>query len=222
MAVCTLPDYLVRRTIMRPGIGGKWNSPSRQHANALRIACALDENTPETPAVSLKMLYDAERLYGVFRIQGADAACRKCFSEAGPKKRLCLGLCLQPTPESACLLFEMNCGGYLQAAHVSPDGVRQETPWAWTERVDIYGDVALRMWRTGNELPERHVEFAIPFSYVTNFTGAEEPCSGQTWRANVYHCRRTADATFTPQASWAPVNEDALTQPAHFGCIHFE
>ena len=62
-------EYVVNRAVKPPCLRGEWDDPVWQQANELAVANFRPESTEHRPQVSARLLYDAENIYGIFRVK---------------------------------------------------------------------------------------------------------------------------------------------------------
>ncbi len=227
MAVAPPACYRVFKTRKRVGIGGKWESPDRIHADSLSIAhfCADSASTPQS---DLKMLYDDENLYGVFRVHDAYVLCRETEYQSDVTRDASVSAYFQPKPDRGYLALDINCCGTLRAHYIEePAGDRNSTPvkivslpWKHGHQIRIYTS------QFGTIAPEKtgpmtwYVEFVLPFSIVEHYVGPLPALSEHPWHANFY---KSCSACSHPhRGSWAPLTGGvSFHQPACFQPIHF-
>lgn len=226
MAVAPPLCYHVLKTKKQVGIGGKWESPDRVHAESLRIEHFCPDSV-HTPCTELKLLYDAENLYGVFRVQDRYVLCRQSEYQADVTRDACVSAYLRPKPERGYLALDINCCGVLRAQYIEEPDKSNNThpmkivplPWKHGHQIRIYTS------QFGTVDPEKtdemtwYVEFVLPFSVVESYVGPLAPFE-QPWHANFY---KSCTACSHPhRASWAPLTDGvSFHQPDCFQPIHF-
>lgn len=227
MAVAPTLCYRVLKTRKQPGIGGKWKSPDRLHAEILRLEHSCDSSTFR-PDVELKMLYDTENLYGVFRVRDQYVLCRESEYQGDVTQDACVSAWFQPVPDGGYLTLDINCCGTLRAYYIEENNetdVRLPSrivplPWKKGHQIRVY---ASQFGLVNAEITEPmtwYVEFVLPFGVVEDYVGPLPPLSEHPWRANFY---KSASACSHPhRVSWAPLPDgDGFHQTDCFGPLYF-
>jgi hypothetical protein len=220
-------EYTVRKTIERPGFGGKWDSPSRRHAHELEIADFLPGQSDFRPETHLKMLYDEERLYGVFRVQDRYVRSTHTAYQSDVYEDSCVEVFLQPKPDKGYFTFEMNCCGYLLSYYIEDPAPADgrfarytEIPWHQGHRVNVYGSFPHTVDPEIGEHVLWYLEFSVPWTYFEDYVGTLGDIPGSAWRANFQKC--CFGCSHPHGASWAPVRGETFHSPDDFGTLLFE
>lgn len=220
-------EYRVSCAEPRPSLEGAWDGPAWSRAPALEIARFRPEGSRHRPRTSVRLLWAADGLLGLFRVEDRWVRCVHAGPGAPVYRDSCVEAFLEPRPGAGYFNFEWNCGGFLLASHVRdparvPGGFRDFSPLSAEETA------AVGVWhslpeRVEPELEEPTVwllEFFLPFSLLERRIGPLGPIAGQTWRANFFKC---GDDTSHPHwAAWSPVDERNFHLPRCFGTLRFE
>lgn len=227
MAMAPPLSYVVLRTRKQPGIGGRWDSPDRIHAEELALTHFTDGSTFE-PRTSLKLLYDTQNLYGMFQVEDQYVLCQEKEYQGDVTQDACVAAYLQPNPDKGYLALEMNCCGTLRARYFEEPTVEKgglggkmiPLPWKDGYQIRIYPsqfgaiDVEIKqpiVWS---------LEFVVPFSVLETYTGILPPPRENPWYANFYKCAKTC--SHPHRASWAPLyNGVSFHQPECFAPLYF-
>jgi len=201
--------------------GSLWGS-----VRALNIDRFRPESSAHHPLTQCKLLYNADGIRGIFRVEDRYVRCTHTGFQSEVYKDSCVEFFVRPKASAGYFNFEFNCGGALLATYVtdptrvngrvrgcsplSPDETRSIVRFASLPRIvepEIPGPVT---W---------FLEFIIPWSVLVTYTGKLGGISGQTWRANFYKC---ANETSHPHwGAWAPVRALNFHAPEDFGTLHF-
>lgn len=204
-------------------------------AAAWRLACIarVEMFRPESaegprPRTEARLAYDANRLYGQFRVEDPFVRVRHTRFQDPVYEDSCVEFFLEPPGGRGYLNFEFNAGGAFRVYHITdparvPGGFRAFRPLTPEEGAQVKVKASL----PAVVEPERAgpviwtLTYAIPWSLVTACTGAPAPRPGEGgWRGNFYKC---GDRTSHPHwAAWAPVDELNFHRPACFGNLVFE
>jgi hypothetical protein len=222
-----LPNYPVRRASPGLPLSVDWDGPGWAPAQTLELACFRPEGSPHRPRTRARLLYDDERLFGIFRVEDRYVRSRHTRYGDPVYRDSCVEIFLEPRPGQGYLNFECNAGGTLLASHVrDPErtaaGFRDFAPLSAAEarRVAVASslppvvdpEVAAPLTWT--------LAFALPLGLLEARVGPLGPLAGQVWRANLYKC---GDDTSHPHwASWSPLTERNFHLPACFGTLRFE
>lgn len=227
MAMAPPLSYVVLKTRKQPGLGGKWDSPDRIHAEGLSLSC-FSEDSEFEPTTDLKLLYDENQLYGMFRVQDQHVSCCEREYQADVTRDTCVAAYLQPNPDSGYLALEMNCCGTLRATYFEEPSIEKgglsgkilPLPWKDGYQIRIYPS-QFGLVERENETPMTwNLEFVIPFSIFEAYTGLLRPLRENPWYANFYKC--ATRCSHPHRASWAPLyNGVSFHQPECFAPLYF-
>ena len=227
MAIAPPLSYVVLKTRKQPGLGGRWDSPDRIHAEELSLSCFTEESTFQ-PKTDLKLLYDEHNLYGMFRVHDQYVVCYENEYQADVTRDASVGVYLQPGIDSGYLALEMNCSGTLRARYFEEASIEKGAlpgkivplPWKDGYKIRIYtsqfGPIT-----TEKEQPMLwQLEFVIPFSIFEPYIALRHPLRKSPWFANFYKCAKAC--SHPHRASWAPLcNGISFHQPECFAPIYF-
>jgi hypothetical protein len=195
-------------------------------------AAAINQFRPESsdhrPTAAVKMIYNSEGLYGLFRI--ADRFVRSIRTRYNDSvcKDSCVEFFVQPRADAGYFNFEFNCGGTLHLSYVT-DPKRIPPIGKLRQSVPVPAELAARI-RILHSLPLTvepeiatpqtwELAFFIPYLIMTPFVGPVSSDSGQVWRANFYKC---GDETSHPHwAAWSAVDRLNFHLPRCFGELVF-
>ena len=224
----TMPTYTVRRAVVPPEHRGAWQGPAWRAAETMRIGAFHPRSSDHHPAVEAALLYDADHLHALFRVQDRYVRSIHTAYDSDTYKDSCVELFVQPAGQPGYFALEVNCGGAFSLRYIE-DPTRTADRFAkWARVSPALADTI----RVSHSLPEVvdpeltapvdwFVEVSWPFAVMEAYCGPIRPVAGRRWRGNAFKC---ADDTSHPHwASWAPIGE-ALNfhQPGWFGALEFE
>lgn len=219
-----IKSYTVLATKQSPEIQGLWSGAVWRNVPALEVSYFRPEGSAHRPLTRCKLLYDQERLYGIFRVDDQYVRCVNTGFQADVYKDSCVELFLQPKSTGGYFNFEFNCGGAMLASYVTDptriDGrVKQSTPLSPDNDRQIlrYHNLPGLVEPEITKKQTWFLEFSIPLAMLEKYAGKLEKIAGQTWRGNFYKC---GNETSHPHwGAWSPVTELNFHLPASFGTI---
>jgi len=222
-----MKEYSILFTDRQPEMQGMWEGDVWRDAATIDIACFRTEGTAHQPRSLCKMLYDRERIYGIFKVEDQYVRCIHTEFQSDVYKDSCVEFFVKPPTGSGYFNFEFNCGGALLACYIT-DPTRIAGKVKSFVPLTPDDDVQIRRYHSlpqivDPEITQRIIwllEFSIPFAVLEKYAGKLGNVSGQTWRGNFYKC---GNETSHPHwGAWSPVPELNFHLPGSFGCIHFE
>ena len=221
-----MPHYRVRPAAMRPELQGKWDGPAWAEAEMLELTHFRPEGSDHRPKTAVRLLYDHNGVFGVFRVEDRYIRCRHGSYRDPVYKDSCVEFFVQPNPDKGYFTFEFNCGGALLCSHITDPartsgGFRAfvNLPEEDGKQVIIYHSMPPL---TEPEITEPTVwllEFFIPFGLLEKYVGPVRNIAGRIWRANFFKC---GDETSHPHwSSWTSLPERNFHLPEYFGTISF-
>ena len=219
-------NYTVRMAAAAPPLHAEWQDPMWSHAETLEIQHFRPESSEHRPRTSARMLYDANGLYGIFRVQDRYVRCVRTNYHDPVWNDSCVEFFAQPRPDRGYFNFEFNCGGAFLCGYITNP---ERTPEGFKEFIKVPAGIGQTI-RTRSSLPQRvdpeiaaplvwTLGFFIPVALFEHYLGPLGTLSGQAWRGNFFKC---ADESSHPHwASWSPVDEFNFHRPNCFGSIRF-
>jgi len=219
--------YIIGRCKQRPQLKGEWDGVAWGDVEEIEIANFLPESSDHRPRTRAKLLYDADRIYGIFDVQDKYVRCVHTEFQGPVSRDSCVEFFVQPKPEGGYFNFEFNCGGNMLVSHML-DWTRNGDKFA--RRIKVTPEDAAQVERyhtmpmvVDPEIQEDtnwRLEFTIPFALLARYAGPLGDIAGQEWRANLYKC---GDETSHPHwACWSPVDDLNFHLPHCFGAIRFD
>jgi len=206
-------------------IDANWDKPVWKDIETIVLKNYMGEKPAHFPTVHAKLAYDNENIYIIWKVD--DQYIRAVAEEdQGPVFRdSCVEFFFIPDNLAGTEYFnlEMNCGGTMLFHHqdfnkdgsvnISKDDISQ---------MKVAHSMPRLIKKEIKEETTWYLEYAIPFSILTNYYNLEFPESGTVWRANLYKC---ADDTSQPHwLTWSKVDypEPRFHMPEFFGTLVFE
>jgi hypothetical protein len=219
--------YIVRFAVLRPELRGSWDGPAWMQADMLELAHFRPEGSRHRPKTFVKLLYNAEGIFGIFRVEDRYVRCVHTRYGDPIYKDSCVEFFVKPKADKGYFNFEFNCGGAFLCNYITnPD----RTPGGFREFVRIPEEEG-RHIIVDHSLPEIvepeikdgvtwTLEFFVPFGLIEKYIGEIGDVAGSQWKANLYKC---GDETSHPHwASWQPVPKLNFHTPECFGAIRFD
>jgi hypothetical protein len=222
-----IKHHSILSTKQTPEMQGLWDGAIWHSVPALEIANFREEGSAHRPQTLCKILYDSERIYGIFRVDDQYVRCVNTGFQADVYKDSCVELFLQPKGSVGYFNFEFNCGGALLASYVTDPArvnkrVKEYTPLTPDD------DRQIRRYSNLPEIVEPEIihkqiwflEFAIPFAVLVKYAGSLGEAGGQSWRGNFYKCG--SETSHPHWGAWSEVTELNFHLPACFGVLRFQ
>lgn len=218
---------VVRRTSRPLPAEAGWEDPAWSAAQTLEIGSFRPEGSDHRPRTRARLLHTGDALHGIFRVEDRWVVCRHQGFQAPVYQDSCVEIFLEPRRGAGYFNFEMSCGGWLLATHVT-DHRRVPGGFAAFSRLQPEEGALVRVH---SSLPPRvepeiasplswELSFRIPVALLERRLGPLGLLGGQRWGANLFKC---ADHSSHPHwASWAPVDELNFHLPRCFGTLGFE
>ncbi len=223
----TMPTYTVRRTPEPPSLKGDWDGPIWRQAETGTLDHFVPTSSDHRPKVQFRLLYDAEWIYVLFRVEDRYVRCVETKFNGSVCQDSCTEFFVQPRPDKGYFNFEVNCGGnmlcyYIEDPSPSPQGeFAKYTPLTPEQGAQVrrYHSLPAVVDPEITEPVTWLNEIHIPLALLETFTGPLGDPAGQEWRANLYKC---GDKTSHPHwATWAPIEGGSFHQPHFFAPLRF-
>ncbi|MBN1863416.1 MAG: carbohydrate-binding family 9-like protein [Victivallales bacterium] len=228
--------YNVGRAPSAPRLDAGWDSGDWEAAEIMDISVVRPESSSHHPCVKLKLLYDSNSIYGLFKVE--DRYVRSV--RKGYQKSVCKDSCVEfffsPLTDGGYFNLECNCGGTVLCYYIRdnspppPDAPAQNPPRGFKDCTPLSEEDIARI-NIHHSMPEIvepeitdhvmwYLGFEFPFDVVRKYAGNFTPVENKKWKANAYKC---ADDTSHPHwLSWAPLEKKRFHAPESFGTIAFE
>lgn len=221
-----IKKYIITFTKQPPAIDNLWDSAVWKNIPALAIACYRKESSSHRPETYCRLLYNRERIYGIFRVNDQYVRCVHSEFQSEVYKDSCVEFFVQPKATNAYFNFEFNCGGALLASYVTDptriDGRVKEsillTP-ADNQEIRRYSSLPRIVEPEITHPITWFLGFSIPFAVLNRYTTIAPDVDSQIWRANFYKCGN--EISHPHWGSWSPVLQLNFHRPADFGEVRF-
>lgn len=220
------PVYLVRHAPERGRLEPNWRGPFWTDAETLEVQHFRPEGSDHRPRTLARLLYDANGIHGIFRVEDRYVRCvRKRYGEEVWKDS-CVEFFAQPKPGMGYFSFEFNCGGALLCSHiVDPERTRNgfkaftKLSFGLGSKIQVRSSLPRRIEPEFADLVTWRLRFFIPFAVFERYVGPLGSLKGQQWRGNFFKCAE--DNSHPHWASWAPVDKLDFHRPNCFGTLRF-
>ena len=220
-------NYTIVRTDSTPELSGQWTGAVWEQALPAALDIFHPKSSRHRPKTRVKLLYDAEHLYVLFRVRDRYVLAVHSQYQDPVCEDSCVELFLQPKPDQGYFNFEMSCIGTLLLYYIE-DPTRTKDGFAGFRPVNVHLADEIKRFHSldGPIDPEiqRHttwyLEYSIPLSLLEVYCGPLNDPAGQCWRGNLFKC---ADKSSHPHwASWSPIGGELnFHTPRFFGNFTF-
>jgi len=218
--------YTVKAAKKRPELQGLWDGPAWSRADTLELESFRPEGSENRPKTSVRLLYNEEGIFGIFRVDDRYVRCVHTRYGAPVYKDSCVEFFVKPKPGKGYFNFEFNCGGALLCSYITnpertADGFKEYVliPESEGRVVGIFHSMPAVVDPEITEPVTWTLEFFIPFSLLGKYAGPIGDIHGQEWAANFYKC---GDETSHPHwVSWRPLPQLNFHMPEYFGTVRF-
>jgi hypothetical protein len=114
-----LPEYVVRRTAIRPTLDGTWEGLAWRDVLPVTVGHFHPASSGHRPEAQAKLVYDAECLYGLFRVKDRYVVCTHTGYQTPVYRDACVEFFVKPKADEGYMNFEMNCGGGLLLYYIA-------------------------------------------------------------------------------------------------------
>lgn len=171
-------------------IDAKWDKPAWRAVAPLHIAHAMGEPPGHRPDTRVRIAYDEEAVYGIFRVE--DRYVRSVATEhqkGEVSKDSCVEFLFTPGPDLGVGHFylEMNCGGTMLFRFHGPDRV-VTIPASDYDPVTVAHSLPATVNQEIREPVTWTLEYRLPVAVLHRHCAVVAPGPGVRWRANFYKC----------------------------------
>ena len=221
-------NHLIQKIRGTVCLSSGWENSEWKNIRELEVANFRPESSSHRPQTQVKLRYEKNGLYGLFKVQDKYVRCINTEFQSPVSKDSCVEFFAQPQKGQEYINFEFNCGGALLCNYVEDPTrekggpLKKKTPLTKKEVKDmeIYHSMPSIVEPEIKEVQTWYLGFYIPFSIFNKYFDLPPDLSGQEWHCNFYKC---ADNTSHPHwGSWAPVSELNFHKPSDFGTVIFE
>ncbi len=219
-------SYGIHPAITPPLPEGLWDDAVWGPTPALAVDCFRPEGSHHRPRTLCKLLYNEEKIFGIFRVEDQFVRCRHTAFQSDVWKDSCVEFFVQPQNCKGYFNFEFNCGGALLASYVT-DPTRVNGRLA--QYTPLGPDDDRKILRHASQPPVVEPEttapltwylgFVLPFAVMEKYAGPREDGKPRIWRGNFYKCGN--DTSHPHWASWQPLAGRNFHDPDSFGELVF-
>ena len=238
IAFCTLSSFALKNQIMKRVseykvaklenpmvIDANWDKADWQKVEAIQLENFMGEAPKFKPGVKVKMMYDTNNLYVIFRVEDHYVRCVTKEINGPVYEDACVEFFFSPDEKSPLKYFnlETNCGGTALMFYnliprkdykiMDPADIRQiEIAHSMPEIVDPEITKPV-IWT---------LEYRLPISLLKKYATVSQPAPGVIWKGN---CYKIGDKTSNPHyQTWSLVDqaEPDFHLPAFFGNLIFQ
>ena len=214
----------VPKCLQPVAIDAVWEKAPWQSFDSQPIALPMGKAPEHLPHTAVKIAYDDDALYLIFRVVDRYVRAITTEHQKGEVwKDSCVEFFFTPGHDIAIGHFylEMNCGGTMLFRFHGPNAVE-------TIPQNEYGTMSIAHSLPKIVDPEIcepitwTLEYRLPLAILKKYCAVHAPATGVVWRANFYKC---ADASSHPHwLTWSPVDfpTPQFHLPEFFGTLEFE
>lgn len=212
-------SYRVKKTKEPISIDGKWDKKIWKETKATVINNFIRAVPAFHPITEVKMRYDADNIYVIFRVQ--DRYVRSITTDVnGPVWKdaaVEFFFCPDTTQPDKYFNLEINCGGTALL------GFRSKSPTV--EDINTI-EIAHSLPKTVNpEITDPvtwTLEYRLPIKTLEKFTAVTHPAKGVKWKANF--CKIAENNSNPHHMTWSPITapNPNFHMPQFFGSILFQ
>lgn len=204
--------------------GDLWDAPSWLGVPSIRLAHFMGEAPAHRPLTLVKLQYDADHLYVLFRVE--DRFVRSIVTEYQGEvwTDSCVEFFFTPGThlDDGYFNIEASCGGALLFTH-RRDRNHDIVPVSETDArgLSIAHTLPPRIDPEITDPVTWQLSYRLPWRLLGRYARVTTPAPGAVWRANFYKC---ADLSSHPHwLTWAPVDlpRPDFHQKEFFGTLEF-
>lgn len=214
--------YIVKRASQTIALDAGWDSELFQSANELKIDYRFDRGGTYKPDVRIRMLYDDQRICGMFKVEDQYVVSRARHNQEQVCKDSCVEFFVKPVNAERYFNFEINCGGTILLYHIKDLFTKEydRVPEADLATIERYHTLPKFIDEEITEPVTWYLGFGIPIALFEKYSNISNSLSGQEWTANFTKC---ADKCSHPAwLSWQAFEKCSFHQPDKFGKLIFE
>jgi len=217
-------ECYVKKCSVPVRIDADWGKPVWQDVEPIEVGTAhWPVQTEHLPNTQVKMQYDPENLYVIFRVRDRYVRAAATDIHGEVWKDSCVEFFFAPYGKAGTSYFnlEVNCCGVPLMQH--HDGPRAGTCFLDVEQCRKI-EIAASQGPIKNEITEPTIwtlEYRLPFEILKQYPEVEKPAAGVRWRGNFYKC---ADSSSHPHwMAWSVIDREQpdFHRPECFGVLKF-
>jgi hypothetical protein len=216
--------YEVHKLAGNISIDGKWDKPQWRNIKPIEIRNHMGEKPEYQPTAKVKMVYDDEYIYVIFRVE--DQYVRAVAEEYhGPVwKDSCVEFFFTPGQDLSIgyLNLEVNCGGTaLFHYQKSPGQDVREAHITDMDQIKIAHSLPKIVDPEITEPIVWTIEYRLPLAIIQKYCQTAMLGPGVVWRVNFYKCAENNSHPHWLTWSFVDHAEPSFHQPAFFGTLGF-
>ena len=215
-------SYTIRRAASTIALDMAWDSELWQSANELKVDYRFDRGGTYKPDVRIRMLYDDNRICGMFQVKDQYVVARARHNQEQVCRDSCVEFFVQPVNAERYFNFEMNCGGTILLYHIKAldKKIYDLVPESDLCTIERFHTLPKFIDEEITEPVTWYLGFGIPISFFEKCSNISPALSGQVWKANFTKC---ADKCSNPAwLSWQQFEKCSFHQPDKFADLIFE
>lgn len=213
------PTYAVKKLESPLTIDGNWDKPEWKNVKSVSITNFIREKPAFRPVTEVKMQYDDENIYVIFRVRDRYVRCitGKVNGPVWEDAAVELFFCPDTSRPDKYFNLEINCGGTPLMEYRSNNPSEQD----------------IRSIVIAHSLPKRidpeivepvvwTIEYKVPLAMLEKYGVVTRPAKGVKWKANFY---KIAENNSNPHhITWSPVTHPKphFHMPDYFGTLVFQ
>jgi len=206
-------------------IDGDWHKQQWKNTSHISITNFIGSIPGFRPVTQVKILYDDNSLYVIFRVDDCYVSCREQVWNGPVSNDACVEFFFSPDSQRPEWYFnlEVNCGGTpLMRYNTVPRKEFTTIDPQLIRGIEIAHSLPARVDPEITEPLTWTVEYRIPFTLLEKFSRVSFPKPGVSWRANFY--KTAAQGTNPHWITWSMVRSSQLDfhLPVFFGALNFE
>ncbi|MEO8582666.1 MAG: carbohydrate-binding family 9-like protein [Flavitalea sp.] len=213
------PVYKVKRMKKSFEVDARWDKKAWKNIDAVEVSHFIRQVPSTHPITEVKMAYDDDNLYVIFRVQDQYVRCLTNEINGPVWKDAAVEFFFCPDTSLSKKYFnlEVNCGGtallgcsstkptpedvkLIQVAHSLPSIIDPEMtdPVTWT------------------------LEYKLPLNMLEKYMNIIHPKKGVSWKANF--CKIAENNSRPHYMTWSPIEDPKpnFHMPQYFGSLQFE
>jgi hypothetical protein len=217
--------YKVKKSALEFVIDGNWEKPEWQGTEALQIDNQMGEEAHFFPKTNVKLLYDDQYLYGIFKVEDRYVQCMVEDINGPVYTDSCVEFFFSPDEKNPFYYFnlEINCiGAALMQFSKEPPYKYNFLSASDIEQIEIAHSFPKKAFSEIENEVTWTIEFKIPFRILEGYSYISSPKSGVIWKANFY---KTASKTSNPHyITWSYIDRQKpdFHLPQYFGSLIFQ
>lgn len=206
-------------------IDGIWVKPEWQKVEAIQLEYFMGDTPKFRPEVKVKMMYDTNNLYVIFRVADHYVRCVTNETNGPVYEDACVEFFFSPDVNSPLKYFnlEINCGGTaLMFYNLVPRKDYKILDSADIRKIEIAHSIPQIIDPEITDAVIWTLEYRMPFELLKKYATVSQPGPGVIWKGN---CYKIGDKTSNPHyQTWSLVNQPNpdFHLPQYFGSLKFQ